>query len=749
MPTQGGISCYGTSNSNRFVTDGGAARYSVVGNEFVPWPAQGSVPPAFFDAAPYQYLQRRDRREQAGLLGHLQITPAVRPYLEFIYMDDRTLMDIAPSGIFQGENPLTADGTFLVNCSNPLLSAQEAGILCRPAQIAADKADPGSVSASLDIGRRNIEGGGRGSSFEHRSYRTVAGVTGEFADAFSYDAYALYHHVSLFQENLNYLNYAAIDNALQVTTDSSGHPVCVSGGSCVPYNIFTTGAVTPRQLAYLYTAGTDSGSNGEQIYAANLTAQLGHFGIVAPWAREGIGVNAGIEHRVETLSFAPDAAELSGDLAGYGGAAVAIDARMSVDEGFAEARIPIAQEQPLLKDFTLGAGYRYSHYSTAGVANAYKLELQYAPVADLRLRSTYDRVVRAPNLVEIYTPLSYTGSGTVFTDPCAPTNGGKTPAIASLSACEHTGVTAAEYGNGLGAAAGGTSTIPQCVFGCGAASGGNPSLVPEIADTWSLGVTLTPTALAGVTLTVDYFHILIKREIGSVPGIISLDQCLASADPISCSQIVRTPAGSLGGSNIAGGGYILENNVNTGSALVSGIDLQANARWPLSSAWGSIALSLIGTWLQRDASTPYQGTPSYDCAGLFGSTCLGGSVSPTWRHNLRLSWETPWNVQLSAQWRFIGKTSFDNNSSQSLLQNAEEGFYDPLVTHISNYSYLDLAAIWDVSRHVQLRAGVSNLFDKDPPFVPYDASMAAGTLNTFPTYDLLGRDFFLAFRATL
>jgi outer membrane receptor for ferrienterochelin and colicin len=107
----------------------------------------------------------------------------------------------------------------------------------------------------------------------------------------------------------------------------------------------------------------------------------------------------------------------------------------------------------------------------------------------------------------------------------------------------------------------------------------------------------------------------------------------------------------------------------------------------------------------------------------------------------------PWNLQLSAQWRFIGRTGFDNNSPQSSLQNQEEGFFDPVLTHVPNYSYLDLAAHWEVTGHVQLRAGVNNLFDKDPPFLPA-GDIGALTLNTFSTYDIVGREVYLALRAT-
>jgi outer membrane receptor protein involved in Fe transport len=748
VPADTGFTCFGNFNSNIFVTDAGdGLPYSVAGHQFVPFPAAETVPPAHFNPAAYNYAQRQDTRYQAGLSLQVAVNEAVKPYLEFSFMNDRTVTQIAPSGLFLGSNTLSSNGTYFVNCSNPLLSGQEAATLCTPDQIAADKANPGSVSADLDIGRRNVEGGGRGSDYEHTNYRAVAGTKGRLNEAWTYDAYALYYHTSLFQSNLNYLNYGAINNALQVRTGASGRPECISGGSCVPYDIFTAGGVTTQQLAYLYSPGTDRGTNSEQIVHVDTTGQLARYGAVSPWARDGVAVNVGAEHRSETLDFAPDAAELSGALAGYSGALVAIDKRYSVDEGFLEVRIPVAQGQPGVHDLTVDSGFRYSDYSTAGATNTYKFEVQYAPLPDVRMRLSYDRVMRAPNLIELFTPQAY-AQGVVSEDPCAPTQGGATHASASLAACEHSGVTAAQYGNGFGVAAGGTNTIVQCTANCGQVSGGNPALAPEIADTWSAGLSLTPTALPNFTGSIDYYHISLGKAIGTIPASIILNQCLETGNPTYCSQIVRTPQGKLSGASIAGGGYILQTNVNTGAALVSGIDLQSNYRWPLANGWGTLNASLTGSWNQHNSFSPYQGAPSSDCAGLFGNTCLNGSVNPAWRHNLRLNWDTPWRVLLSAQWRFIGRSSFDNNSTQPLLQNQEEGFFDPVVTHIPNYSYLDLSAIWQATRSIEMRAGINNVLDKDPPFIPSgDISGSAGGLNTFPVYDLLGRDIFVAFRA--
>lgn len=84
-----------------------------------------------------------------------------------------------------------------------------------------------------------------------------------------------------------------------------------------------------------------------------------------------------------------------------------------------------------------------------------------------------------------------------------------------------------------------------------------------------------------------------------------------------------------------------------------------------------------------------------------------------------------------------------------MLQYFEEGFFDPVLTHIPSYSYFDLSTIWVVTPHIQIRAGVNNVLDRDPPFLPQEFSgITSGTINTFPTYDVVGRSIFITLRAT-
>jgi outer membrane receptor protein involved in Fe transport len=748
-----GVDCYGSSNSNSFSPEtpgaaGAGNRYTVVGSSLLPWPQAASSPPAIYDFNEYEYLQREDKRYQAGFLAHDDINDYVKPYMEFGWMDDRTQAVVAPSGLFIGNYPFTSDNNELINCSNPLLSPQERSLICTPAQIAGDTANPGSAgnSADVQIGRRNIEGGGRTSIYEHQNLRLVIGTKGDVIDAWTYDLYSSYYYVNTFQANDNYLDYAKAGNALQVTTGPTGAPVCVSGGQCVPWNIFQTGGVTQAALNYLETPGTAEGNNTEQIEHIDVTGDLGKYGVKSPLANESLAANVGGEHRMDSVTFSPDGAELAGDLAGFSGASVPINAHYDINEAFAELRAPIAHDLPGAYDLVADTGYRYSDYNTTGSNNTYKFEVQYAPIQDARLRFSFDRAVRAPNLIELFLAPSYGQEGVFTTDPCAgiPT--------ATLVQCEHTGVTPAEYAINPKT---GVNSITQCVSGqCGQVIEGNDRLKPEVASTWSLGLTFTPLALPGFNASVDYYHIRLLNEISNYPFAALFNGCLLLDNPIYCSQIDRTPQGALTGASVAGGGYILQKDYNVGLSIVSGIDLIMNYRYTLPAGWGSLSAALNGAYLLHDTTTPYPGSGSYDCAGLFGSSCENGSVNPHWRHNLRLTWDTPWKLLFSAQWRFIGPTSFDNNSTNPLLAGAEEAgtttrpYYDQYNARIPGYSYLDLTAVWHALANLELRAGVTNLLDKDPPLIPSgDISSNSGPANSYPTYDYLGRQMFAAFTA--
>jgi len=745
--------CLGSSNSNYFRPDSpgspnAGVPFSVLGSSFIPRGSQPTTPPSLFNSQPYIYMNRGDQRYTAGFSGHVDLKESIRPYVEFNFMNDRSHQQIAPAALFRDSNPNdpTGAGDYYINCSNPLMSAQEQQTLCTPAQIAADQAaiaaGQNPVTVQMRIGRRNVEGGGRYSDYEHTNYRAAFGARGDLGDAWTYDAYGQFYYTTFYNSNNKYLSFANIDKALLVTTDASGNPVCISGGSCVPYNIFKDGGVTNDALNYLYVTGTAYGSTTLRTVHADMTGQLGKYGIKLPTASDGVAVNIGYEARNEHLQFEPDSAEKSGQLSGAGSAAVAINRSISVNEQFIEVRAPLVQDKTGIKDLLFDTGFRRSDYSTSGPVNAYKFEVQYAPTDSVRFRASYQRAIRAPSIIELYNPLNV-GLIQLGNDPCAP------PASRSLADCLHT-VSAAQAA--AFTAAYNAGTIPQATLGqLSQLTGGNPNLKPEQADTYTYGLTFKPSMLPNFTGSIDYYNIKLKDTVGVLPANIIMANCLDTGDPGYCNRIVRTPSTfGLVGNSLNSLGYIQQTNVNIGANQVSGVDLQGGYKLALPSGWGSLAFTMNGAYLLKSTTTPTPVSHTFDCAGLFGSTCQ--TVNPKWHHIVRASWLTPWDMNVSLTWRYIGSVKLDNNDPDPSLHYAVTGWtflppgYNAFDARFPSFSYFDLAATWDARKNLQLRAGISNMFDKDPPLASYEI-ISGGAANTYSTYDQLGRQLFVSFTA--
>lgn len=731
------VFCLGSSNSNYFGPRPGTAAYSVHGHEFVSRDTAGLTPPAFFNSQPYIFMQREDKRYNAGFLAHVDVNEHVRPYADFSFMNDRTHQEVAPTALFRSSNVVSDTGHYRVNCSNPLLSAQQAAILCTPEQIAADLAAPGSSSVDVEIGRRNVEGGARTYEYEHTNYRLALGARGRIADGWTYDAYAQNYYTSFSNVNGGDFSFEKIANALQVTGTAAA-PVCISGGACVPYDIFRDGGVSQAALDYLETLGTATGSTRLRTWHGDVTGDLSVYGVQLPTAQEGVGLNVGYEYRRERIVYTPDAAYESGMIVGTGGAYPAIDSSLSVDEGFLEVRVPLVQGRPGIHDLVADAGYRYSDYSSGVTTDTYKFEVQYAPVPDLRLRASYNRAIRAPSIVELFVP-QLVGKIAFGADPCAPDESTGL-AAEPLDRCLNTGVTAAQYGNGSN-----TNTIPQGTAGqLTQLQGGNPDLRPERADTYTVGLTVRPQALPDFSGSIDYYRIRLKDAVGSLDAQVIMRNCLDTGDPTYCSQLVRHPiTGTLNGASVAGGGYIVQTNVNIGAGLLEGIDLQAAYRLAVGS-WGSLRLALNGAYQLTNETTPLPGGGSYDCAGLFGPTCQ--TVNPRWRHTARVSWALPSEVTVNATWRFLGGVKLDNNDPNPLLLGSALGAPAVFRARMPAVSYLDLTGSWEVSRHLQLRAGINNVFDRDPPLASFEL-VSGGAPNYYEFYDGLGRQVFAALTA--
>ncbi|MDB5448111.1 MAG: TonB-dependent receptor, partial [Phenylobacterium sp.] len=719
-------SCTGSSNSNIFyAADGTGDTFAVLGHDFVPYGTAGTTPPAIFNANPYEYLLQDNTRYTAGFFANYQVNDHVELYSNFGFMDSVSNVNVGPSALFQGSG-VTPTGGFLVNCNNPFLSAgQMAGLQCSAADVTA------GANKDLYIGRRNIEGGPRNSYYDHTNYRVVFGAKGTIAGPWKYDIYGSYYSTTLQTRIENFLSLAKAQDALLVGGTAT-NPVCLSGAAgCVPYNIFADGGVTQAAASSLTELGTSTGTTTERIIEATVTGDLSDYGIKSPWAQQGVGVALGVTQRRDHLMFSPDAAEESGDLSGFGGASVRINNSLRAAEAYGEVRAPLISDMPFVKELIFEGGYRYSDYSTGIQAKTYKVGFQWQPIDDIRFRGSYNKAIRAPNILELYTPSTVTNTSDVSEDPCAV--GALNPATPAQ--CANTGV----HPN---------QVIAQCPANqCAVLTGGNTNLTPETAKTFTVGFTTQPRFLPGFSASVDYYHIKLTNLIGTIPLAIILDRCLTTGAQLYCSQVVRNPVnGILFGTSSAAGGYINGTNVNVGAGVNAGLDIQAAYNLPLAdwgvTDWGRLSFDLAGSLLMKNTTVPVPGDQPYDCAGLFGPSCT--SIFPKWRHTARANWTLPWaEATVSLAWRYIGGATYENDTNEPSIG---KGTTNKFNHRLPSVSYFDLSGLWRVNDTFSIRGGVNNLFDKDPPLVP-NAIVGGALPNTYTVYDLLGRRMFVGFTA--
>ena len=716
-----------------------------------------------YNFGPSNYYQRPDERYTAGAFADYEITPAIKPYLEFMFMDDHTLAQIAPSGNFAN--------TFTINCDNPYLTADPANlaIVCGPENLVngflgtfplVNSTNPTAGQPPLsffdaqgtqyqqgffNVFRRNVEGGPRISDLKHTTYRGVVGVRGDLSNAFSYDAFYQYGATNYTQVYRNEFSAARLARSINVIDDPRTpgvvDPVCRSvldntDPNCVPYNYF--GTPSAAAVNYLNVFGVIDGRTSEQVANVNFTGQLGELGWKTPWAEDGIGVNAGWEYRKETLKLNPDQEFQTGDLTGQGAPTLPVDGSFKVNELFAEASIPIVQNG-FIDDLSLGAGYRKSWYKLSNGreydTDTYKLSLEFAPIADVRFRGSYNRAVRAPNIIELFSPQFIGLDGS--TDECADI---------TISATDYGCIyqfQAAGIANPVGLSIPGNPSEQY-----NGLLGGNENLVPEKATTKTVGVVLQPRFVPRFALTVDYWNIKVAGAVQGFGADSIISDCnansTATAAAPSCALIHRAPiTGSLW---LTPTGFVEDVPSNVGGLKTDGIDINASYSHSLGG-FGGLSTSFFGTWL-RNYEIDNGISPPFNCEGLYGTNCSGAAVSsssalPRWRHKFRATVDDFAGVSslgVSLQWRRVGKVKLETLSDEVALAG---GGADQFNNHIKAQNYIDLALTYTLMDKLNLRAGINNIFDKTPPLIPTgngSCPNAACNGNTYVgTWDYLGR----------
>src|SRR5271168_3220773 len=744
LPGPGGLKCGGSSSSatGRFLELGQVAgtetivsdstvNKAVPGGAFTPYNSSYS-----YNYGALSYLQRQADRYTAGAFLNYDINDNANVYSEFMFARNTSQAAYGPSGAFAFLTPL-------ISCANPLLSTQEAGVLCNPASIAANQASFPQATGNnilLYLARRSVESGPRLDNYYSNNFREVLGVKGKITEAFSYDAYAQVTITMLGDNEGNFLGAQQINNALNVIPNPTvanggnkalpvGAPVCASfvngaDTTCVPWNIYQPGGVTAAQLAYLQVPSSYNVVQTEYIAHVDVTGDLGKYGIQIPTASSGLVVNLGAEWREEKYIFTPDYIFQNGFASGGNGAQQPIDGQFRVGEAFTEMTLPIMDDKPGAYALSANAGYRYSSYTDGFDTNTYKFGLEWAPIRDIRFRGGYNRAIRAPAIGELFAPSVIGAGGTA--DPCWGAAVGGLVNGHTLQFCENTGVTPAEFGHILANPAAQINT----------SVGGNSNLTPEKADTYTAGFVVQPSFLPNFVASIDYYDIKIQNTITQLSSNTIINNCGLTGLASLCALIHRGPGtGSLW---FLTSEFVNADEVNIGTVTTKGVDVSSHYLYDIG-AMGKLTFNLAGTYTNSFDTQPLPTSASFDCVGYYGTTC--GAPIPKWRHVLGTTWATPWwGLDMTLRWRYIGPSNSDRTSSDPQLSQT----YLASDSHIGGYTYLDFSASIPIGTAVNFRVGVNNIADKAPPVVANgnysDCPNTSCNDNTWVgTYDTMGR----------
>ena len=559
----------------------------------------------------------------------------------------------------------TVTDTFSIDATNPF----------NPFGRTLSAGNPGEAPANYGfIARRVVEAGPRSFS---QSVDTMS-VTGTLDGSFEVGTRTWYWDVNAI---------LGFNDARQVFTGNINTsllrqalgPLSQCTGTCVPFNIFGgVGSITPAMLNFV--GFTERSSSKQQLndYTANLSGTL--FDLPAG----PVGFAVGYEHRNQSGSFTPDPiveAGFSADIPARGSSG-----RFKVDEFYGELRVPLLSDIPLINSLEVDGAVRYSKYSTFGDNTTYTGNVLWKPFSDLLLRGSYATALRAPSIGELFGAPSRFDGGAF--DPCNDINGtlpGNVPASATVRAnCIANGVPA----NG---------SYAVDAFGASVVTGGNINLRPETSRTVSFGGAYSPAWArdSGFARTLvlegSYSDVKLDGAIASVPADLTLARCAQLGDPLSCSNIQRTPAGFVGVVN-----GILQ---NIGGIRVKTVDLNFTYRSPETGA-GAFGLTVNNTWLIRYAES-VPSTGGFTTIDRTGTT-RGSPVQsyPRYKANAILDWAIG-GFMASFTGRYIsGVTESANNNrlNRILYGDVQIGFTP---------SFMD--------KRLTFTAGVNNVFNSGPP----------------------------------
>jgi len=618
---------------------------------------------------------------EAPLLG------AINASLEMNFSNRESDQLLAPVGTFGGwitsaSHPDNPFGDALCG-SNPLCTS------------------PQDVATS----RRLTESGGRRFTQDVNTWRIGTGFDGEFENGWTWDVNYTIAKWEDSQRDEGRPNRPAIENMMDPD-------LCAAATDGCPgiYNPFISDSMTDAQIDYGFLGVNTKNDSTLNAWQVNISGEMGDFEMPGG----DIGWALGYENRREAAASKPDGGAAIGAVAFTPGETTA--GKYEVDEFYGEIVLPILSGAPMAELLTLEASARWTDVDFLSDSDSvYKVAVEWAPIADIRLRGTFSEGFRAPNISELF--LGIQQSAESYTDPCRNygTSGTDANTVANCQA------------DGL------APDFNLATFQATTLQGGNPNLQPETAETLTFGLVLTPGFLENLTVAIDYFDVEITDAVGTAPTSEVISACYASAgfsDPL-CALIVgpafpgvdETPspgAPTRRNSNLQISG-VLQSSANLATYQTSGIDFQV--KYDFETPVGFVDLFATGTYLSDYDYLPFAGGDVIKLAGNFGGDPAYGNPATfaEWQVNYGVTLtRDDWGANLTA--RYMSETD-DIDAAPANLSNVADAI-----------TYLDVQGYYNWN-DVTFTLGIRNLTEEDPPYVT-----AYDDMNTLQfSYDTQGR----------
>ncbi len=660
--------------------------------------------------------------------GHYDITDGIRFFAEGTYNRTSSSREIEPFALASngvgGIFPNTGGAVPLETLVNGALVRNP---FVPDAIFNAATDTNGDGIRDIQFSRRISEFGTRNGSTNRDFYRFVLGLEGNLAgDRFRWDVSYNYGRTSESQQSNGQVNVLNFRNALSAIPGEGGTPICADAAAraqgCVPINIYGLNSISPAAVAYIAADQTLQTRISQQQVQGNLS------GTLVDLPAGPLGVAIGAEYRRESSFENNDALTNAGLNAGN--ALPDTSGSFDVKEVYGEINVPILSDTPFFQDLSVRAAGRISDYSTVGTIYTWNAGGDWSPVRGLRVRGTYARSVRAPNIGELFQGPAQTFP-TGLVDPCigvTATGGG-----ALGDNCRAApGVLENIAANGAFVS---TQLDNQGISGF---NSGNANLNEEKSTSYTIGAVLTAGdfGVGGVfsrlNLSVDYFNIRITDVITAAPRQFTLNQCYENNNAEFCQLIQRRVAATS--VNSAGSIELINApGINGGELFTDGIDAVLNWSAPVSFGGdgSTLGLRVSYTHLFEGYLIPLPGAGRDYFAGEIGAAKDRFTSSVFFQNK---------DFRVNFTGTYIGKSYEDDLS----LASYDVGRFD---VSVPSEFYLDSQVTFKAATNYDFYFGVDNLLDNKAPNIlsgsPFNVT---GTDTAAGVYDVFGRRFYAGAR---